>query len=218
MNFFGYSGSTERMGDLKRPNLCKEWSFFYDFITRAFGNKCSNFDAVPLFSQQIGYSLIHNLKFDIATPVLRFIGERRKENRNIVHYARFCQLIFSYCFPDVPLPENNTELTFKITKRAFIDLIKKDSKKPQLPVFAIPVTVQDKLKLALPEKYGPLFSDEDIPQPSSSTPQDVPTSSSSQQGPVVKSDLPSPKRTLRSSKTSLQPSLSTQPKRKRKFL
>ena len=24
MNFFGYSCSTERMGDLKRPNLCKE--------------------------------------------------------------------------------------------------------------------------------------------------------------------------------------------------
>ena len=106
----------------------------------------------------------------------------------------------------------------KITKRAFTDLIKKDSKKTQLPVFAIPVIVQDALKLALPDKYTSLFSDENIPQPSTSTPTYVPTSGPSQQGPVVKSDLPSPKRILRSSKTSPQPSPSPQPKRKRKFL
>ena len=59
---------------------------------------------------------------------------------NIVYYARFCQLIFSYCFPDVPIPESGNELLFKITKCAFIDLIKKDSKKPNPPVFSIPVT------------------------------------------------------------------------------
>ena len=69
---------------------------------------------------------------------------------NIVYYARFCQLIFSYCFPDVLMPETDTELPFRITKRAFTDLIKKDSKKPQVPVFAIPVTVQDKLRVAMP--------------------------------------------------------------------
>ena len=48
MNFFGYSRSTDHMGDLKRPNLCKEWNFFYDCITKAFRNKCSNFDAIPI--------------------------------------------------------------------------------------------------------------------------------------------------------------------------
>ena len=53
MTFFGYAASTDKMGELKRPHLCKEWSFFYDCITRAFGNKCSNFDAIPIFSQQI---------------------------------------------------------------------------------------------------------------------------------------------------------------------
>lgn len=84
---------------------------------------------------------------------------------NIVYYARFCQLIFSYCFLDVPIPETGNELPFKITKRAFTDLIKKDSKKPNVHVFAIPVTVQDKLRVALPDKYAALFSDENIPQP-----------------------------------------------------
>ncbi|KAL1811578.1 hypothetical protein ACET3Z_021643 [Daucus carota] len=219
MIFLGYTASTDKMGELKRPHLCKEWSFFYDCITRAFGNKCSNFDAIPIFSQQIGYFLIHNLKFDIATSILRFIGDRRKENMNIVYYSRFCQLIFSYCFPDVPLPEDGNELPFKITKRAFTDLIKKDSKKNAAPVFAIPVTVQDKLKLALPDKYGALFSDDNIPQPPSPVHNPTPTadpkpiSGSSQQGPVV---ISSPKRVLRSSRSpSKQPS---PPPRKRRFL
>ncbi|XP_063941354.1 uncharacterized protein LOC135149542 [Daucus carota subsp. sativus] len=221
MIFFGYSGNTDKMGELKRPHLCKEWSFFYDCITRAFANKCSNFDAIPLFSQQIGYSLIHNLKFDLATSILRFIGDRRTENMNIVYYARFCQLIFSYCFPTVPIPEAGNELPFKITKRAFTDLIKKDSKKPQVPVFAIPVTVQDNLKLVMPDKYDPIFSDENIPS-SSHQPQDVSSSGPSQKGPVVKTDhqpssgpSSSPTRVLRSSKS---PSKSSPPPRKRRFL
>nr|XP_017228857.1 PREDICTED: uncharacterized protein LOC108204077 [Daucus carota subsp. sativus] len=128
---------------------------------------------------------------------------------NIVYYARFCQLIFSYCFPDVPMPENGNELPFRITKRAFPDLIKKDSKKPNVPVFAVPVTVQDKLRVAMPDRYEPLFSDENIPHPPSSSAQPVvePTS-----GPVVTT---SPKRILRSSKSPTKPS---PPPRKRRFL
>ncbi|XP_063942305.1 uncharacterized protein LOC135149947 [Daucus carota subsp. sativus] len=162
-------------------------------------------------------------KFDSSVPtqtlrdMMIFLG--RKENMNIVYYSRFCQLIFSYCFPDVPLPEDGNELPFKITKRAFTDLIKKDSKKNAAPVFAIPVTVQDKLKLALPDKYGALFSDDNIPQPPSPahnpipTADPKPTSGSSQQGPVV---ISSPKRVLRSSRSpSKQPS---PPPRKRRFL
>ncbi|XP_063939802.1 uncharacterized protein LOC135148489 [Daucus carota subsp. sativus] len=162
-------------------------------------------------------------KFDSSVPtqtlrdMMLFLG--RKENMNIVYYSRFCQLIFSYCFPDVPLPEEGNELPFKITKRAFTDLIKKDSKKNAAPVFAIPVTVQDKLKLALPDKYGALFSDDNIPQPPSPvhnpipTADPKPTSGSSQQGPVV---ISSPKRVLRSSRSPSKQQ--SPPPRKRRFL
>ncbi|XP_063942872.1 uncharacterized protein LOC135150481 [Daucus carota subsp. sativus] len=81
------------------------------------------------------------------------------------------------------------------------------------------VETKDKLKLALPDKYGALFSDENIPQPPSpahdpiATSDPKPTSGSSQQGPVV---ISSPTRVLRSSKSpSKQPS---PPPRKRRFL
>ena len=83
----------------------------------------------------------------------------------------------------------------------------------------------------MPDKYGPLFSDENLPHPSSSTaqPEIEPTSRPSQKGPVVKSDqaltsgpsqkgpveTTSPKRVLKSSKSPNKPS---SPPRKRRFL
>nr|XP_017245849.1 PREDICTED: histone-lysine N-methyltransferase 2A-like [Daucus carota subsp. sativus] len=107
--------------------------------------------------------------------------------------------------------------------------MKKDSKKPQLPVFAIPVIVQDKLKQAMPEKYGSLFSDANVPSSSHQQQTDAPTSGPSNKEPVAKSDkqqisdpsqkgpvIPSsPTRVLRSSKS---PSKSSPPPRKRRFL
>ncbi|XP_017233085.1 uncharacterized protein LOC108207136 [Daucus carota subsp. sativus] len=116
------------------------------------------------------------------------------------------------------MPEDDIEPPSKITKRAFTDILEKDTKKAHPPIFAILVTVQDKLKLELPDKYNPLFSNENQPQSSSAQLQDAPTSGPSQQGPVVKSDHHSPQRILRSSKTSPQPSPSPQPRRKRRFL
>ncbi|XP_063948023.1 uncharacterized protein LOC135152117 [Daucus carota subsp. sativus] len=83
----------------------------------------------------------------------------------------------------------------------------------------------------MPDKYGPLFSDENIPHPPSSSaqPDAHPTSGPSQQGPVIKSaqtlnsgpsqkgpvETTSPKRVLRSSKSPSKPS---PPPRKRRFL
>ena len=63
----GYEKSLEKLGQLKRANIRREWSFFFDCITKAFGNKCSNFDAIPILSQHIGYAIIHQTHFDFAT-------------------------------------------------------------------------------------------------------------------------------------------------------
>ncbi|KAL8120418.1 hypothetical protein AgCh_017557 [Apium graveolens] len=54
MASLGYEKSLGKLGQLKRENIRKEWSFFFDCITKAFANKCSNFDAISIMSQQIG--------------------------------------------------------------------------------------------------------------------------------------------------------------------
>ena len=76
MASLGYERTSAKLGQLKRPYIRREWSFFFDCITKAFVNKCSNFDAIPILSQQIGYALINQTNFDYASVVLGFIGDR----------------------------------------------------------------------------------------------------------------------------------------------
>ncbi|KAL8133306.1 hypothetical protein AgCh_008680 [Apium graveolens] len=85
----GYEKSLAKLGQLKRTHIRKEWSFFFDCITKAFTNKCSNFDVIPIMSQHIGYAIIHQTHFDFASAVLGFIGDRMTEDRNVVYFARF---------------------------------------------------------------------------------------------------------------------------------
>ncbi|KAL8120338.1 hypothetical protein AgCh_017494 [Apium graveolens] len=46
-NEIGYDKDMKNLGQRKMNGLRKEWNFFFDCITRAFNNKCTNFDALP---------------------------------------------------------------------------------------------------------------------------------------------------------------------------
>ncbi|KAK1360238.1 hypothetical protein POM88_044712 [Heracleum sosnowskyi] len=142
MREIGYSGPLTKIGQLKRPFLRKEWSFFFDCITRAFGKKCTNWDAIPTDSLQIGYSLLYGGNFDVARLVLTNIGEKMLENRNVVYFSRFCQLLFNFCCPDVEILEDDVILSFKLHKRIFSDLTNKDNKKGDVGVLLLPKSVQ----------------------------------------------------------------------------
>ncbi|KAK1397655.1 hypothetical protein POM88_007518 [Heracleum sosnowskyi] len=142
MREIGYSGPLTKIGQLKRPFLRKEWSFFFDCITRAFGKKCTNWDAIPTDSLQIGYSLLYGSQFDVARLVLINIGEKMLENRNVVYFSRFCQLIFNFCCPNVEIVEDDVILSFKLHKCIFSDLTNKDNKKEDVGVLLLPESVQ----------------------------------------------------------------------------
>ncbi|KAK1358671.1 hypothetical protein POM88_043145 [Heracleum sosnowskyi] len=142
MREIGYSGPLSKIGQLKRPLLRKEWSFFFDCITRAFGKKCTNWDAIPTDSLQIGYSLLYGSHFDVARLVLNNIGEKMLENRNVVYFSRFCQLIFNFCCPNVEILEDDVILSFKLHKRIFSDLTNKDNKKGDVGLLMLPDSVQ----------------------------------------------------------------------------
>lgn len=84
-----YEGSIKKLGQLKRAKLRNEWNFYFDCITGAFSNKCTNFDALQIMSQNIGYSPICNTHYDFGRIVLFFIGDRICADRDTVYYARF---------------------------------------------------------------------------------------------------------------------------------
>ncbi|KAK1395219.1 hypothetical protein POM88_014275 [Heracleum sosnowskyi] len=172
MRDIGYSGSLARIGQLKRPLLRKEWSFFFDCITRAFGKKCTNWDVIPIDSLQIGYSLLYSSNFDFARLVLSNIGEKMTENRSVVYFARFCQLIFSACVPGVDIVENDVIPSFKLHKRIFSDLVNKDVKKGNVGELLLPAIVQQFLDNSLQpqpqlQQFQPLNTD---PQSTSQRP------------------------------------------------
>ena len=109
-------------------------------------------------TQQIGYSLIHGSYYDYGRVVLSFIGERINDHRNTVYYARICQLISNVCFHDIPIPSNEIVLVFKLTKKAFYDLISQDENRLNLAHLRLPLVTTILLLARLPETYGLLNS------------------------------------------------------------
>ncbi|KAL8119033.1 hypothetical protein AgCh_016511 [Apium graveolens] len=169
----GYEKSLAKLGQLKRANIRREWSFFFDCITKSFGNKCSNFDAIPILSQHIGYAIIHQTHFDFATGIIGFIGDRMTEDRNIVYFARFCQLIYTFCTDEPQLVSSSTP-PFRVAKRYFNDLVNADTKKKVVRPLQIPQSVKQILVNADPDTYRSVYSDvqptTNTQKPSSSAP------------------------------------------------
>ncbi|KAK1387421.1 hypothetical protein POM88_015599 [Heracleum sosnowskyi] len=142
MREIGYFGPLTKIGQLKRPFLRKEWSFFFDCITRTFGKKCTNWDAIPTDSLQIGYSLLYDNHFDFARLVLTNLGEKMTENRGVVYFSRFCQILFSACVQGVEIGDEDVISCFKLHKRIFSDLINKDVKKGVIGDLLLSASVQ----------------------------------------------------------------------------
>ena len=93
-------------------------------------------------SQHIGYAIINQTHFDFVNAVIGFIGDRMTEDRNVVYFARFCQLIYNFCCTDPPQLASSLYPPFKIAKRAFNDLVNADTKKKVVRPLQIPQSIK----------------------------------------------------------------------------
>ena len=192
----GYTGDMRRMGRLVRTKLRKEWNFYFDCIGRCFTNKCSNFDALNHLVQHIGYSLLHNTNFDIASIILEYLGHRISEGKN-VYFARFVDLIFKYLCPDIVFENDSSLPVFQLNSRVFRDMIGTDNKLPEGVNVTFLSQARPLLQERLPTVYGSIPRvviqenvEENPPEsnPSSDIPHTNPsTSDKSQHLSVVKS-------------------------------
>ena len=87
-----------------------------------FTNKCANHDALNHLVQQIGYSLIHNVNFDIATHILEYLGLRIVDG-STAYFARFVDLIFKHLCHNIVFEDDVLLLVFKLNSRFFKDMI-----------------------------------------------------------------------------------------------
>lgn len=105
-------------------------------------------------SHQIGYSLIFDSHYDFGKVLLCVIGDRLTTDRDTIYYARFCHLLFSYCFPNVPFANADTIDPIRLNKRVFKDIISRDGKKTTLPPLRIPAQATQLLIDNLPTMYN----------------------------------------------------------------
>ena len=148
-----YSGDMSRMGRLSRTKLRKEWNFFFDCIGRCFTNKCSNYDALNQFVQHIGYSLIHNVNFDIASNILEYLGLRIVDGHT-VYFARFVDLIFKHLCPNVVFADDVLLPVFQLNPRVFKDMIGTENRLQFVGDVNLPPQVRQLLQERMPTMYG----------------------------------------------------------------
>lgn len=137
----GYMESLAKLGSVRWPNLRKEWNFFFDCITRTFQKKVTNWDAIPMDSLQIGYSLLYGSNFDFGRYVLMNLGDKLSESTT-VYFARFCQLLFNACVSGLEIDAADVIQPFKVNKRIFSDMTNKDVGK-DLHAFVLPLALQN---------------------------------------------------------------------------
>ena len=184
------------MGRLVRTKLKKEWNFFFDCIDRCFTNKCSNYDALNHLVQHIGYSLIHNANFDIASIIHEYLGLRISEGKN-VYFARFADLIFKYLCPDIVFENDSYLHVFQLNSRVFRDMIGTENKLPYGANVSFISQVRHLLQERMPIVYGSpqraMIQENEVENPPESNPSsksiqtDTSTSDQSQNFSVVKS-------------------------------
>ena len=141
------------MGRLVRTKLRKEWNFYFDCLGRCFTNKYSNFDALNHLVQHIGYSLIHNANFDIASIILEYLGHRISEGKN-VYFARFVDLIFKYLCPNIVFENDSSLPVFQLNSRVFRDMVGTDNKFPEGVHVTFLSQVRPLLQEIFPTVYG----------------------------------------------------------------
>lgn len=77
-----------RIGPISTRYLRKEWSYFFDTLTRVFTSKYGGYDDITKTVQKIAYSLTYGRTIDIGCLLLPKISEKlgNKGNRSKVIY------------------------------------------------------------------------------------------------------------------------------------
>ena len=121
----GYIGSVASMSKLSRPFLRKEWSFFFDQLSKGFTGKCSAFEQITSLICQIGYILLFNRVIDIGSLLLNHIGLKLNcANRSKVYYHRFIMMLVNHFIPNSNerFGTKNVNATYSQHKRLFLDM------------------------------------------------------------------------------------------------
>lgn len=157
-----YASTISQSSQINRKCLRKEWSYFFDTLTRVFTGKCGGYDAIIRFVQKIAYSLMYNRTIDIGSLLLyEFsykLGDMVKRSK-VVYYARFLMIIANHLCKELSIEDKND--TFQLCVQSKILCTRLVTKNPHAEVeFVLPQHIQVQLST--------LYSPSQVPLPSQS--------------------------------------------------
>ncbi|WOG85173.1 hypothetical protein DCAR_0104360 [Daucus carota subsp. sativus] len=128
LNSIKYASEISHLGQVRRPYLRKEWSYFFDTLIKVFTGKCSGFDSITTYVQKIAYSLIYGRAINIGSLLLNEfsykLGDMVKRGK-IIYYARFFMIIANHLQKDLSIKNKDDQLQVCVqAKRLFAQLVK----------------------------------------------------------------------------------------------
>jgi len=154
----GYTRSVENLSKITRKSLRKEWSFFFDQITKNFTGKCSAFDQINGFVCQLAHSLIYNKSINVAEMLMYVLRAKvNTESKKKIYFHRFFQMVLEYVLGKDRVAELCRDGVSKIPvvqeKRIFSDLHRVDSKKDSIPPMVYPTGMKHILNSTVFPQY-----------------------------------------------------------------
>lgn len=87
------------LGNVLRIHMRKEWSFFFDSITKVFSGKITNYIAVNYAMLSTAYMVLYDSYFNIGDLILCEIAVKLGSSNNRpkdIYYARFLMIIANH--------------------------------------------------------------------------------------------------------------------------
>ncbi|KAK1363787.1 hypothetical protein POM88_039348 [Heracleum sosnowskyi] len=136
------TGVYDNGGDSGTPSIVFEFQETEYVITPGTVREAMGFAEYDAYTIAVGDTNIQRMMQAIGySGSLVKIGEKLTENRHVVYFSRFCQILFSACVPNVEIDEEDEIPSFKLHKRVFSDLTNKDLKKVNVGELLLPERV-----------------------------------------------------------------------------
>ncbi|KAK1394729.1 hypothetical protein POM88_013785 [Heracleum sosnowskyi] len=144
---FWETGIYDDGGEAGTPSIIFEFDEQEYVVTPTTVRDALGFEDFNAYTISVGDSELQRMMREIGySGSLERTGEKMTENRSVVYFARFCQLIFSFCVDGVEIAEGDVIPTFRLHKRIFSDLTNKDIKKGNVGELLLPALVQQFLQ------------------------------------------------------------------------
>ncbi|KAK1368619.1 hypothetical protein POM88_034711 [Heracleum sosnowskyi] len=121
LKFINYASKPWLLSHVSRRYLRKEWSYFFDTLTKVFGPRCGGYNAITIFVLIIGYSLMYGRTIDLGSLLLNEFSTKLGDvvtRTNVVYYARFFMIFANHFCKELGIKDRDDTVSLCLQKKA----------------------------------------------------------------------------------------------------